>query len=257
VTKIDTSTENTENISVDQFELEDQKGIIEALIFTASDPINLNQLAKASNLTKISVEQIIAELNTEYINTRRCFRIENIAGGYRMYTLPEYHSFVNQINVIERSHRISPAALEALAVIAYKQPITRVEIERIRGVDCGGVLKNLMSKNLIIIDGRSPAPGKPLLYRTSEYFLEFFGLPSLDHLPVLTEIEDHTQGLPGLKLVKAGEDSDNGDYSENDLEEDNPAEIDASEEYAGQSEDFDVDVDGPAAETVENSNLET
>jgi segregation and condensation protein B len=209
-------------------------------------------------LTKISVEQIIAELNTEYVNTRRCFRIESIAGGYRMYTLPEYHSFVNQINVIERSQRISPAALEALAVIAYKQPITRVEIERIRGVDCGGVLKNLMSKNLIIIDGRSPAPGKPLLYRTSEYFLEFFGLPSLDHLPAFTEIEDHTEGLPGLKLVKAGEDSDNGDYSEDDSVEDDQTEIDTPEEYNEQIEDSDsdIDIDESTAETVENSNLE-
>jgi len=196
--------------------LENQKGIIEALIFASAEPISLNQLADSSKLTAISVEQIIAELNEEYINTRRSFRIENVAGGYRMYTLPEYHSYINQVNIIERTQRLSQAALESLAVIAYKQPLTRAEIERIRGVDCGGVLKSLMSKNLVIIDGRSSAPGKPILYRTSEYFLEFFGLPSLQHLPPLTEFEDHSETMTKIKLVKQPEiDDSNGDNNHN------------------------------------------
>jgi segregation and condensation protein B len=247
--------------------------------------VNLVQLAKASNLTKVTAEQIIAELNEEYANTGRCFRIESIAGGYRMYTLPEFHSYINQINIIERSQRLSPAALEALAVIAYKQPITKVEIERIRGVDSGGVLKNLMSKNLIIIDGRSPAPGKPLLYRTSEYFLEFFGLASLDHLPPLAEIEDQGESLPHLKLIKSGEDNEDGDYSEEETDyteamgfsgegdtvtdeqtEDDSAEStmdhepaidaveDANTEDSGADEtDYADEIDEPALETLENS----
>lgn len=133
--------------------------------------------------------------------------------------------------MVERTQRLSQAALESLAVIAYKQPVTRAEIERIRGVDCGGVLKNLMSKSLIIIDGRSTAPGNPILYRTSEYFLEFFGLPSLDQLPQLCEVEEHTESLPKLKLVKPGEgDDDNGDKADEsvsqpvDFEEDEAAE---------------------------------
>jgi len=204
--------DNPENVSKDDFELTNQKEIVEALIFASPEPINLTQLAKTAKISKSSVQDIIDELNDEYSNSRRSFRIENVAGGYKMYTLPEYHKYINHANLRERTQRLSPAALEALAVIAYKQPATRSEIERIRGVDCGGVLKNLLAKNLLQIDGRSPAPGNPILYRTSEFFLEFFGLPSLDHLPPLTEIEEHDTKLPSLKLVKPGEDDGgNGD----------------------------------------------
>ena len=194
----------------EEFKLTNQKGIIEALIFASAEPLTLSQLAKTANISKASVESVITELNDEYLDTRRCFRIENVAGGYQMFTLPEFHSYINSANLIEKTQRLTAAGLETLAVIAYKQPVTRVEIERVRGVDCGGVLKTLMSRNLVIIEGRSPAPGNPMLYKTSEYFLEFFGLPSLNHLPPLTEIEDHSAGLPSLKLVKSGESDDNG-----------------------------------------------
>jgi len=188
--------------------LTDQKGCVEALLFTSKEPLKLSQLTRALNLSKQTVEKIIVQLNEEYITAGRCFRIELVAGGYRMLTLPEYHSIVNKANIREKAVRLSQAALETLAVIAYKQSVIRAEIERIRGVDCGGVLKNLMTKNLVVIDGKSPAPGNPLLYKTSEYFLEFFGLPSLDHLPPLTEIEKHIDSLPMLKLIKSGENDD-------------------------------------------------
>ncbi len=205
----DTSTE-PQQVSAEEFQYENQKGIVEALIFASTDPITLNQLAKSAKLTKASVEDIVSELNKDYIDTGRSFRIEHIAGGYRMFTLPEYHSYINQAGIIERTQKLSQAALESLAVIAYKQPITRAEIERLRGVDCGGVLKNLMAKDLIIIDGRSDAPGKPILYRTSEHFLEFFGLPSLDHLPPLSEIADNSE-IPKLTLTKEGENSEDNE----------------------------------------------
>ena len=209
----------------EEFKLTNQKGIVEALIFASAEPISPSQLAKTANISKASVESIITELNDEYLDTRRCFRIENVAGGYQMFTLPEFHSYINKANLIERTQRLTSAGLETLAVIAYKQPVTRVEIERIRGVDCGGVLKTLMSRNLVIIEGRSPAPGNPILYKTSEYFLEFFGLPSLDNLPPLSEIEDHSAGLPSLRLVKPGECDDGGNGSQleesNDLSDDN------------------------------------
>ena len=229
-------TETRQEVDASDFQLENQKGIIEALIFASSDPISLNQLVKLSNLTKNSVEDIISELNDDYLDTRRSFRIENIAGGYRMFTLPEFHSFINQAGIVERTQKLSQAALESLAVIAYKQPITRAEIERIRGVDCGGVLKNLMSKNLILLDGRSSAPGKPLLYRTSDYFLEYFGLPSLDHLPPLSEIEDHDQ-LPKLTLIKVGED-DNGKAEQDETTQD---ELDEQAEEISEEEAQPVD----------------
>lgn len=201
--------ENTGNNEVEQYELRNQKGIVEALIFASAEPITAAELASVSGLTRQTVDQIVVELNEDYSTSGRSFRIEHVASGYKFYTLPDYHAYINKANLIERTHKLSQAALESLAVIAYKQPVTRVEIERIRGVDCGGVLKNLMAKNLIIIDGRSPAPGNPILYRTSEYFLEFFGLSSLDELPQLAEIEEYAEGLPKLKLIKPGEDDDN------------------------------------------------
>jgi len=181
------------------------------LIFAAEEPITSAQIAKVSGLSKITVENIVIELNEEFVDTHRSFRIEQIASGFRMLTLPEYHQYINRIKAKEKTTRLSQAALEALAVIAYKQPVTRADIERIRGVDCGGVLKNLMSKELVVIDGKSPAPGSPLLYKTSEYFLEFFGLPSIEHLPPLTEIEDFTKSMPVIKMVKSGEDAQAND----------------------------------------------
>lgn len=213
-----------QQVSAESFQLENQKGIIEALIFASSEPITLNQLVKTSQLTKTSVEQIITELNSDYLDSGRTFRIEQVAGGYRMFTLPEYHSYINQAGIIERTQKLSQAALESLAVIAYKQPITRAEIERLRGVDCGGVLKNLMSKDLIVIDGRSDAPGKPILYRTSSHFLEFFGLPSLDHLPQLSEVDDSIS-IPRLTLLREGEGEDNGDNPEAEVDPDDEATV--------------------------------
>ena len=119
-------------------------------------------------------------------------------------------------------------------------PITRAEIERIRGVDCGGVLKNLMAKNLIIIDGRSPAPGKPILYRTSEYFLEFFGLPSLEHLPPLTEFEEQMAGLPKLTFVKGSENGADGE-GDGSTPYDDPDSLEYNEDYDPIGEDRESD----------------
>lgn len=166
-----------------------------------------------------------------------------------MFTLPEFHSYINKANIREKTVRLSPASLEALAIIAYKQPVTRVEIERIRGVDSGGVLKNLMTKELIAIDGKSPAPGNPLLYKTTEYFLEFFGLPSLDHLPPLAEIQDHGDGLPFLKLIKAGEGNDsNRDDTENAM--DTQIELNSSEKANDLSANEILEVDFSTEEKI-------
>jgi segregation and condensation protein B len=184
-------------------------------------------MAVVTNLSEKNIENIITELNKEYITTSHSFRIENIAGGYKMFTLPEYHPYITRVNGKEKALRLSAAGLEVLAVVAYKQPITKAEIERIRGVDCGGVIKNLASKSLVKIDGRSPAPGKPLLYATTDYFLEFFGLPSLEHLPPLAEVDEIKEGLPKLKFVKKTQTDDGGitltdesDMSFNDLDTD-------------------------------------
>lgn len=192
-------------IADQDFELAHQKGIIEALIFVAYEPIEPADLAKAANLAEKSVEKIVDELNNDYAASGRSFRIEEIGGGYRMFTLPEYHHYISRTIHKEKRLSLSQAALEALAVVAYKQPVTRMELERIRGVDCDGVLRNLTARGLIRIDGRSSAPGKPMLYSTTEYFLEFFGLSSIDDLPPLPPIDQLKDSLPKLKLVRKGE----------------------------------------------------
>jgi segregation and condensation protein B len=211
-------------IAMGEFELEHQKGIIEALILVAYEPIELARLSETANLSEASVEKLIDELNDEYSATGRSFRIEALGGGYRMFTLPEYHHFINRAIHKEKRLSLSQASLEALAIVAYKQPATKVEIERIRGVDCDGVLRNLAARSLIRIDGRSNAPGKPLLYSTTEYFLEFFGLSSIDDLPPLPPIEQLKENLPKLKLIRKGEES-----SEDDLLADSPEQSDGQE----------------------------
>ncbi len=201
-------------IAIQEFELANQKGIIEALIFAAYEPIQAGQLADSANISEASVEQIIAELNEEYATTGRCFRIEEVGGGYKMYTLPEFHHFINRANHKEKKLSLTQASLETLAIVGYRQPVTRMEIERIRGVDCDGVLRNLTARGLIQIDGRSSAPGKPILYSTTEYFLEFFGLSSIDNLPPLPPIEKLKESLPKLKLTRRGEGEPEGELFE-------------------------------------------
>jgi len=211
---IDTNAKNQEMIAAQGFELAHQKGIVEALIFAAYEPIQIGQLAETANLTESSIEKLIDELNDDYATTGRSFRIENVGGGFKMFTLPEYHHFINRANHREKRLSLTRASLETLAIVGYKQPVTKAEIERIRGVDCDGVLRNLTARGLIRIDGRSSAPGKPLLYSTAEYFLEFFGLSSIDDLPPLPPLEQLKESLPKLKLTKRGEGEQESDLFE-------------------------------------------
>jgi len=240
--EIDTLTTNQEMIADQSFELAHQKGIIEALIFVAYEPIEPADLAKAANLTKESVGKIVDELNNDYAASGRSFRIEDIGGGYRMFTLPEYHHYIYRTIHKEKRLSLSQASLEALAVVAYKQPVTRIELERIRGVDCDGVLRNLTARGLIRIDGRSSAPGKPMLYSTTEYFLEFFGLSSIDDLPPLPPIDKLKESLPKLKLIRKAE-SGSGDDIKIDME-------DLSNQAESESDETDIKIE-LAEESVE------
>ncbi|NLI14870.1 MAG: SMC-Scp complex subunit ScpB [candidate division Zixibacteria bacterium] len=216
--EINNITKNQDMIAGQTFELTHQKGIVEALIFAAYEPITSENLAKTTNLSMESIAEIINELNNDYAAGGRSFRIEEIGGGYRMFTLPEYHHYINRAIHKEKRLSLSQASLETLAIVAYKQPVTKLELERIRGVDCDGVLRNLIARGLIRIDGRSVAPGKPMLYSTTEYFLEFFGLSSIDDLPPLPSLEQFKENLPKLKLIRKGE-RDSGDELQLDLDE--------------------------------------
>ena len=142
------------------------------------------------NIGQKELRKIIAELNDEYEEGGRAFRIMEIAGGFQFATTKGYGEFVGLLSKERSRRRLSPAALETLAIVAYRQPVTKPEVEAIRGVNCDQVLLSLLERNLITISGRSEAVGKPLLYGTTEDFLRAFGLNSLSDLPKLRELEE-------------------------------------------------------------------
>jgi len=129
------------------------------------------------------VRSAIRELNEQYVTSDRSFRIEQVAGGYQMLTLPDFGEILKKLHQREVDAKLTKAALETLAIIAYKQPILRADIEAIRGVACGETIRSLMEKHLVKIAGRAEIPGRPILYGTTKRFLELFGLNSVKDLP--------------------------------------------------------------------------
>jgi segregation and condensation protein B len=164
---------------------------VEALILASPEPLAGGRIARMLNgYSPSKVAQVVAQLNDGYAEKNCSFRIRELAGGYQFYILPEYVDFVEEMFSSRRRLRLSRAALETAAIIAYRQPVTKPEIEHVRGVASDGVLRTLMEKNLITITGRSSAVGKPLQYGTTDEFLKFFGLARLDDLPSMAEIEE-------------------------------------------------------------------
>ena len=163
--------------------------IIEALLFSSPKPLDQIMIDKIFPDQKINLLEIINKLNEKYNNEDHAFEICMIAGGYQLISRKEYEYYIQLILNNSLKFKPSKAALDTLAIIAYKQPVSRIEIESIRGVDSSGVLKTLLINSLIKISGRSSSPGKPLLYKTTNKFLEFFGLNDLSELPKLKEIK--------------------------------------------------------------------
>ena len=171
-------------------EFEQQKRLAEALILASPDPLPAPRLADLIPRCKAAaVAGLIESLNAEYREQGRAFEIAEVAGGFQLRTLPEFAPYLQQLHQT-RPLRLSPAALETLAVVAYRQPVTRAEIEFVRGVDVGAVLRGLLERKLVRIAGHREVPGHPLVYSTTRRFLEVFGLPSLDDLPTLRELSD-------------------------------------------------------------------
>ncbi len=174
------------------------KHIVEALIFASDEPIDtqtivniIKSVDKEDELELYSlVENVIEELNQFYEENGVAFRIIKIAKGYQFATRPEFSRYVGFMNTERRQKRLSQAALETLAIIAYKQPITKPEIERIRGVNADYILSTLLEKNLICIKGRADTVGRPLLYGTTDEFLKYFGISDISDLPKPREIEE-------------------------------------------------------------------
>jgi segregation and condensation protein B len=170
------------------------KRIIEALLFAADESISVSRLRNIIENAQVrDIRSAIEELNEEYESSGRAFMIEEIADGYRMYTRPEFNDWLKKLFKQRTEGRLSLASLETLAIVAYKQPIERAEIEDIRGVDVGQILRNLLDKDLIKILGRSEKLGRPFLYGTTRQFLEHFGLKSLKELPQSADVEPEPQ----------------------------------------------------------------
>ena len=171
-------------------DLSEAKSIIEVLIFAANSPVSIDQLAKViDELNNDTIVQLIRELQQEYDTLKRSFRIMEIANGFQMCTRNEYALWIKKFYTTEISTRLSVSALETLAIIAYKQPVTRAEVEEIRGVSSDSVIRTLLERNLIKVTGRKQAPGKPMIYETTTEFLMHFGLRDLSELPSIDEIE--------------------------------------------------------------------
>ncbi|MBU1904570.1 MAG: SMC-Scp complex subunit ScpB [Proteobacteria bacterium] len=170
------------------------KLIIEALLFASSKPLSTLEIQKClPDSTLPDIRAALTELQTEYEAMQRSFRLKEVAQGYQIRTRSGYAPYV--LTMLRRSPaRLSRAALETLAIIAYKQPIIRQEIESFRGVDVGGILRTLLEKDLIRIMGRKALPGRPLIYGTTKTFLEVFDLKDLESLPKLKEIKDFGSG---------------------------------------------------------------
>jgi segregation and condensation protein B len=193
--------ESTQVFSVDKL-----KAAIECMLFVTPQPLAIKQIAEALNLDEATVEKALQELRMDYVEGRG-LQILHIAGGYQMCTRPEFVDCITALLKPTRT-RMSRAALETVAIIAYRQPITQPEIDAIRGVNSDGVVKTLTERNLITQMGRKDSPGRPILYGTTEEFLNHFGLSDLSRLPELTDVtlpEPDQAVLPMEQPVEAPE----------------------------------------------------
>jgi segregation and condensation protein B len=188
----DTDTEVFENGSQPAEDTEETptvESVIEAILFASEEPLSDSRLADIVETTSKQVRDCIESLNEKYERNHNAFRIEQIAGGHQMLTLPAYNTWLKKMLKVRSDNKLSPAAMETLAIIAYKQPVIRVDIEAIRGVAVGEVIRSLMYKGLVKIVGRAEILGRPMLYGTTKKFLEVFGLNSLKDLPKAEELK--------------------------------------------------------------------
>ena len=199
--------------------VEESDQIIESLLFASPDPLSQALLNQVLDKSAPLLNEAVKRLNEFYLKNKKPYFIDNIAGGYQLVTKPEFDIWIRRLLGKSNKLILSAAALDTLAIIAYKQPIGRYDIEAIRGVDSSGVIKTLLSRNLIMIKGRGDGPGRPLLYSTTKLFLEKFGLNKLSDMPKLKEVSEIIESDPRLGeqiTVFAKEES----LSNNDVEDD-------------------------------------
>jgi len=165
------------------------ESVTEAVLFASDESLTAVRLADIVGTSVKQLRQHIKNLNDKYQANNNAFRIEQIAGGYQMLTLSDYNHWLKKLLRVRSDTKLSPAALETLAIIAYRQPVIRADVEAIRGVQVGEIIRNLMYKGLVKIVGRAEVLGRPMLYGTTKKFLEIFGLNSLKDLPKIEELK--------------------------------------------------------------------
>ncbi|MEE0612025.1 SMC-Scp complex subunit ScpB [Collinsella stercoris] len=189
---------------LESLETDSLKGPLEALLLVSSDPVSASQLASVLDATPGEVASLLAELKVEYEEANRGFQLREVAGGWRLFTHPAYHEQVEAFVLSWDTQRLSQAALETLAVIAYHQPVTREMVKGIRGVNSDGVISSLADKGLIREMGRDPERGQAIIYGTTNAFLEKFGLRSTRDLPDLEQFAPDEQARQFIRERLSG-----------------------------------------------------
>ncbi len=170
--------------------MDNLKQALEAVLFACDEPISVSRLQDLlPEAAPQEIRDTLGQLRSEYEQSSRAFSLDEIAGGYQLLTRPQYTDIISRLKKAKADRKLSGAALETLAIIAYKQPIKRVDIEAIRGAQSGEVIRALMERGLVKIAGRDEVPGSPLLYGTTKEFLDVFGLKSAEDLPRPEEVK--------------------------------------------------------------------
>ncbi|MBI3995955.1 MAG: SMC-Scp complex subunit ScpB [Nitrospirae bacterium] len=176
--------------------------VVEALLFVSGEPISLNRLAEViEGADPDRIREALDRLRQNYDSAGRGLQIVEVAGGYQIATRSECAPWIRALEKIKTATRLSRSGLETLAIVAYKQPVTRGEVEAIRGVDSAGVLKTLLERRIVKIVGRREGLGRPMLYGTTTEFLQYFGLKDLSELPALKEFKEVAETLPVHEVI--------------------------------------------------------
>ena len=179
------------NAQAETLQGQELAAVLEALLFVSAEPIPLARLASViGTVSKAEVEQALKILQQQLEQEGRGIQLVKLAGGYRLVTKPDYAPWLKRLDKAKAAQKLSRSALESLAIIAYKQPLVRAEIEEIRGVETSGVIRTLLERKLVRIVGRKEVPGRPIMYGTTKFFLEHFGLQDLSQLPPLREFKE-------------------------------------------------------------------
>jgi segregation and condensation protein B len=205
-----TQAEQMSALAVAEPTTDDALARLEAVLFLAREPLITRKLAQYANLADgTQARTLVRRLNERYDAAGRAFRVEQVAGGYQLLTRPKLAPWLRRLAHVPGETRLSAPALETLAVIAYRQPVPRADIEAVRGVNCGEILRQLMDRDLVRIGGRSHELGRPYLYATTKRFLELFGLNSIEELPRVQELRASPLPLaPPVFPPPAADDSD-------------------------------------------------